>query len=261
MLDREGRFLARIKTRGIIESKENHIPQFVAELDILQGLAADGAWEDWSGQGAYITAYLSLAKIDGSMNKSQIDSLKDALGWNGQSLEDLASGPINETVQIETRFDTYKNHTRLKVAWINPADWDGVRVEVLDTAGLRAMNARWGAKLRACAGPVKPAAPAAPGAKAPAPAPAPKQGPSAPARPAPAPARPAAPAQAPAAPAATRDQAWEAFLGKCAGDEAKAGDEFWSAFEHFFPGSDEKKATGEMWHIMLTRGVERILPF
>lgn len=113
-----------------------------------------------------ITGYFYIVKKDGTLNDRQIQSIKDALGWDGVSFANLASGDWSGTqVQITVGSEVYEGKKRLKVQWLNHRDYEGGGgVGQTDPQIVSSLDTRFGSALRATAGTAKPAAPATNGA-------------------------------------------------------------------------------------------------
>jgi hypothetical protein len=121
-------------------------------------------WEDWSAYDLEKTGYFYLAKKNGKPNEPCLRSLREALGWDGVDLESLQHTDWSQrVVQITTGFEEFNGEQRLKIQFLNPENWGGAQVKPLDATAIKALNAKWGPRLRSVApkGAAKPAAPVA----------------------------------------------------------------------------------------------------
>lgn len=170
-LDREGRFKA--KPYEWMVKEVNDKPMFEVYYRITQMLV-DGQWEDWSQYDMTQQAAYWLFKSDGSVNNHAHKCLQECFGWSGRALEDLDSNDWSQVeVQLTCAFETYNNKEKLVAKYTNPGD--SVPSTRVSAEKLKSMDATWGAKLRAAAGPAKP-----PSKPAPAKGPEPLRGPAAP---------------------------------------------------------------------------------
>lgn len=158
----EGRYIAQPIEWTVEESGDNRIPTFVCKFDLLQVLQNEG-WNDVSDQ--QIIGYFFIFKKDGTINTNTVDSLKAALGWDGRGISSLADGEWSHTeVQLTIGSEEYKGKTQMRVKYINPRDWTPTGLEK-DPQVVQSLEAKYGAKLRALAGPASaPTAPSKPAA-------------------------------------------------------------------------------------------------
>lgn len=150
--DREGRFKATMIEQSIVE-KDSGVVQLAAKFAVFQ-LLVDGAWIDIPQQDEF--GYFNLILTDGSPADRNIENLCAAIGWNGHDLAQLqgtdwSQRPVQLTVKhkpARTVGDkTYE--ARFEIAFINPEDWEGAKLEKLPEAGIKALTAKFGGKLRA----------------------------------------------------------------------------------------------------------------
>ncbi|MCH9057260.1 MAG: hypothetical protein IIB55_01390 [Planctomycetes bacterium] len=176
MPDREGRWRAYPVEWSVQEIGDSKLCTLVMSFKMSQwyGVMNTGDpedWQDWTLYGEQIiTGYFFLEKKDRSPNEFAINSLKDALGWDGLDVTALQNADWSQVgVQLTLENDTYQGKTRLKVKWLNTWDSEGggQAIEKSDAPVLSAMQARLGSKLRAIAGPVSQNGPAPTGRPAP----------------------------------------------------------------------------------------------
>lgn len=143
-VERAGKYSGYLKSWRVERTKASNVPQFVAQCEchaVWDGVARK---EVPISPPQHITAFLPLIKKDKTANLSQIDALKDALGWDGKSFTSLNNGdyaakPMNFTVDESD----YNGKTTLKVGWIN-APFAPKETSADDLA---AMDAEFGAVL------------------------------------------------------------------------------------------------------------------
>lgn len=134
---------------------------------IITHQLVDNEWEDVADRGMTIIGNSYIVKKTGELNPHAIKSLRDALGWDGISFTVLANSDwsntqVQLTIEPETRTtDDGQTRTSMKVKWINHKDWTGGSIS-RDPAAIQSLEDKYGAMLRAEAGPAKPAAPAKP---------------------------------------------------------------------------------------------------
>jgi hypothetical protein len=258
--NREGRFRARILSRGIGDSKNGAL-QLAVGYAIDQELQG-GEWTDVSGEGMEITGYHYLVKTDGNLNTTTIESLKAAFGWDGADptvLDTMELAP-DHLVQITLKEEEYQGQSRIRVGFVDAADAQpGVRTASDDER--KAIRNKYGSKFRAHAGGTPAAAPkpTSAGPKKPAPAPAgPSAGPSAGPK-KPAPAKPKAAAAAAAT--STQDECWQLFFETTSPGhtEEQVQQQWWRLLAKLFPNKEPDALTPEDWGVV--KGQADQIPF
>lgn len=246
LLNRDGRFKARLIERGVGETGPNKLVTFTARFLVEQEYR-DGDWCDVTAENAEITGYFYLEKKDGSINTIAIDQLKAGLGWDGRDpfwLEDADLADL--LVQITVAMESYDGKTRAKVKWIDHADAEPTRgVQRAEGAARTAIANRLGPKLRANAG----------GSPRPAPVPtAPKPSPTAPRAPK---------APAPRANVATADEAWAVFNAAFPNENSPGERErqWFKMLAEMFPDRDLAELTADEWNRVAEEAPNRIVPF
>ena len=176
-IDRAGRFKARISEVGFSNKEGSEAVQWWAKCHAQEFFdEQQQQWVPWSEYDQGITAFLNIIKKDGTPNDSQIKNLIEALGWDGVDFAwlDTVENFSDKIVQITCEYQEYNGKTSLRVAWLNPENFEGVQLKKLDASQVKSLNARYGSMLRAIAPPKQAATAPAPGAaKAPAKAPPP----------------------------------------------------------------------------------------
>lgn len=241
LLNREGRFKARIIEHGVDETGPNKLVTFTARFQVEQEYRNDD-WSDIKTEKAEITGYFYLEKRDGSINTVAIEQLKASLGWDGRDPFWLQDTDFDDRlVQITVALESYDGKTRPKVKWLSHEDAEPTQgVARADGPARLAIGNRLGPKLRANAG----------GAPRPAPAPS---------TPKPAPPRP----PAPRASATTGDEAWAVFVGAFPAEVSAAERErqWFKILAELFPGKDVAQLTADEWKRVAEEALRRIVPF
>lgn len=173
-LDRPGRYKAKPVVVAL-EEKDTGTVQAKIAFAVHEYLNGD-TWEDWREYDVGISGYFNIIKKDGNPNEHTIKSLRESLGWDGVDLAALQDTDwTDKTVQITCSQEVYEGVTRLKVQWLNPENWEGAQAQPLDSAKVKSLAAKFGAKLRALAPKTSTAKPSAPPPSAPAPQSGPKK--------------------------------------------------------------------------------------
>jgi hypothetical protein len=153
-----GRYLARPINWTVEESGNDKLPTFVCSFDLFNFLGREG-WQEVSD--LQITGYFFLMKKDGAMNERTIKSLRDALGWDGRSINSLANSDwAGAEVQLVVGSEEYQGKTKIKVQFINPRDYEPGHIEK-DPVVIQSVATRIDMQLRALAGSAPAAKPAA----------------------------------------------------------------------------------------------------
>lgn len=248
LVNREGRFKARILESGVSETGNNHLTTFTARFGIEQELGGDRVWYDISAESLEITGYFYIEKRDGSLNTFTINALGESLGWDGRELFWLQDTDLSDRlVQITVALEEYDGKVRPKVKYINHEDAEPMQgVQKADQSQRTAITNRLGSKLRANAG------------GAPRPAPAPRT------------AKPDAPQTKPPVQAAantphtaTADEAWTAFIEACPGSmSADAREREWfRILGEMFTGKIADQLSAAEWQTFIDDGPRQIVPF
>ena len=257
---REGLFNAYPVQIGIDETGPNKLATCVINFKLYEELQQSGEWDDCSAENFYISGYFYMEKRDGSLNSVTIDSLKNALGWDGRDPFWLQEMDLSEhPVQVKLTFEQYNGKTRIKVQYLNPYGSTGSGgVTKADEGTRRSISNRLGSKLRAISGPAKPASKPAAAPKLP------------PAKPKSQP--PETPAEAPPSePASTSDEctmqeAWETFCAayEKLGPTGEAEDcerQWFAILGDLFPGKQPDELSPTEWAKMRDQGGALIIPF
>ena len=253
--NREGLFNAYPVEIGVDETGPNNLTTCIINFRLYEELQSSGEWADCADEKFEVTGYFYLEKKDGSLNSITIDSLKAALGWDGRDPFWLQDTDLSQhPVQVKLAFEEYNGKTRLKVQYLNPYGSTGSGgVTKADAPTRKSITNRLGSKLRALAGPAKPAVPPKlPPAK-----------PKAPATPAPTPA-PAAPAELAPSDECSMDAAWNEFIKRCDGekwDQEAVEKEWFRILAELFPGKQPDELSPAEWALMRDEGPAKIIPF
>jgi hypothetical protein len=237
-LNREGIFHANPVDIAVNETGQNNLATVVLQLAIIEE-KQDGEFVDIHDEQLTAAAYVYLERKDGSINEFFVNSLKEALGWDGRNVFWLQDNDLSDhPIQITTGFEDFNGKTRLKVQFVNPYGSEGRAVKKADGNVKRNITARIGSKLRAIGGGTS-----MPAAK-------PKT------------AKPTAKA-ATAVMTATADEAWKAFSEACKADwpQERREKEWFRILEVLFPGKDPNQFTPADWAVVIEKAPGEIVPF
>jgi hypothetical protein len=144
LLTKAGRYLASPEQWGI-KTEEGKCPQF--GMTFLVNSSLDG--EEQIEQGQRITGWWTLINTNGGANEITLKTMREALGWDGQSFSSLQGGDWTAMeVQIVVEPEEYKGKTTLKVRYMNPRDYAG-GLKSADPQAVQSLDAKYGAVLRA----------------------------------------------------------------------------------------------------------------
>jgi hypothetical protein len=149
-IDREGIFRANVMD---IEFKAPKEGSEAVNLNIKFAIteARIGTeWENWAEHGFECRGSACLVKKDGTVCNHGVETMRDALGWNG-SVADIESGTFKPwPCQIEVGPDAYRGEGHFEAKWINHFNSEGgsgmKKATPDDTKGF---NAQHGAAMRA----------------------------------------------------------------------------------------------------------------
>lgn len=156
-IDRIGNFRGYAIDSGIGETK-NGYPQWVASLQAAEYYDEDTEqWIDWSQYAeSEITAYCVLFGGDGNPTLTA-KQLQKALGWSGQSLQELNSDYSQTLIQFRVEERTYRDNTSLQATWIDHADAEpGRTINKLEAEDVKKLDSKYAAALRKLGGGPKP---------------------------------------------------------------------------------------------------------
>lgn len=153
-LDREGIFKARPVAWFIRQSENTQSVAVVIEYLVTAQLV-DGDWLDWTQYEPHkVWGNHFVVKRDGSANVSTVKQLAEAIGWRGSLKQITDETPPDCIVQVAVKPNVYEGKTTYRVEWVNPEDYvptgGGASTDAVDKLELR-----FGALLRAAAGPAK----------------------------------------------------------------------------------------------------------
>lgn len=151
--DREGTFKADIIEYGLKEHESGAV-----SLNIQCALGElwdrdNKVWDEWAQHDMRAFGSLNLVKKDGTLNQTQIKSLVEATGWNGDfaAIANCTWQPLR--CQVQTKRNEYEGNVSFRVNWVNPVDAEpGSGLSNIDPDKAKALNARFGGNIRALAG-------------------------------------------------------------------------------------------------------------
>lgn len=149
-LDRPGIFKAR-PFGWFVRTFEGSQAVAISIEFIISAQLNDSEWEDWSGYEEHsIIGDFFIVKKDGTININMVERLIESIGWDAD-LQSIQSDPPGVTVQITVGEEKYQGRTRLKVQWLNPADYSP-RPQAAPPDQIQQLQSRFGSLLRAAAG-------------------------------------------------------------------------------------------------------------
>jgi hypothetical protein len=110
-------------------------------------------WDDWRQYDLETDGCIWVIKKDGTINKVSAENLMRAAGWDG-NLESVARTQWQpKPVQVKVQTDDYNDTTRYRIAFVNEYDRvPSARIGNIDPEKAKALQAKYGAPLRALAG-------------------------------------------------------------------------------------------------------------
>jgi len=160
-IDREGVFQGIITEYGLREKSETGTLAVAikAQLDAMWN--GEG-WDDWKEFEMEASGFLYIIKKDGQPNTGQVESLVRHAGWDG-ALKSLIDGTWQPTpCQFTIKANEYQGKTDYRIDFINELNRVPGQMSNVTDDKLKALEAKFGAPLRAIAGSAKRnAAPAA----------------------------------------------------------------------------------------------------
>jgi hypothetical protein len=261
LVNREGRFKARIEDCSVSETGDCNLFTFTARFILVEEYhEAESEWYDISANGEGVVGYFYLEKKGqfepgsnskrrpNELNTFAIAALKDALGWDGCDIFALQNADYSSTVvQLVIVIDTYNNRSRPKVKYINAENSEPASgVQRANDATLQMISNRIGSKLRANAG----------GTPRPAPTPTTP-------RPAAPPVAPPKAATTPPPRAATMDEAWGLFVAAWPANlpDDDRERQWFRILAELFPGKAVESLAAADWQRFADEGLARIVPF
>jgi hypothetical protein len=275
-ISQPGSYRGTVIDRGLSNSSGGHLQLEITMQATEKYDEENQVWTPFDFEDSEAQAYMNLITGKEKENSVNCRQIMRALGWDGMAFSTLnnADAPLATHIQWRMGMETYNEVERCKVQAIDAYDAaPGRKVEKLDVAAARAVDAKYAAILKNLGGgpkpksaPKPPAPPTAPVAQppftpdptpsptgTPMPTPSPTPSPSAsvetPAKRGRKPAVPKAPATPPppavAAPAMTQAEAWDNYTQKATGKTDMEITNTWTATVKEKYGSDE--AVGEDW--------------
>jgi hypothetical protein len=190
MIDRIGRFRGTIREYYLTPSAKADSKSVGLFLEFLVEECWDTeskSWVDWRDSDVVANGWKYIIGRDGQLSTRAVEEVIEATGWDGNIRSIAEAKWTPAPCQFTITEEEYNGEKRYKLGFLNPWDSEGPsgggRV---DLAGVKALEAQYGAQLRALAASKKRNASPAPAGK-----------PSSP--------KPAAPPVPPAATSATAD--------------------------------------------------------
>jgi len=191
-----GSYRGLVLDRGISNSSGGHLQMSITMQATEKYDEENQVWTPFNYEDSEAQAYLNLITSKEKENAINCRQIMRAFGWDGMAFSALNDPDSKLATQIQWRMgtETYEGVERVKVQAIDAHDAaPGRKVEKLDAAAMRAMDAKYAAVLKNLGGgpkpksarPVAPVAQPDPTATASAPVPAPTTTPTSPSDPAP----------------------------------------------------------------------------
>lgn len=151
-VDREGTFRGQIISYALQEAKSGALAvQITARLDEFWN---GEEWDDWREYDVDAQGYIWIIKKDGSEHQSQVTALVEHAGWDAYipaiATSQWQPTPCQFVVGSEPPND-YHADTQFRINWINGYDAKPTGGNV-DADRAKALQDRYGARLRALAG-------------------------------------------------------------------------------------------------------------
>lgn len=153
-VDRKGQFRGQILDYGLQKVDSGAVG---VRLHVRLDAFWNGeAWDDWSGANVDAWGTLWIVKKDGTVNNNSVDSLVKYAGWDG-SLKSIVENTWEPTpCQVSISEEEYKGEMQYRIAYVNDLErTPGANVGNVTSDDLKALEARFGASLRAVAGNAK----------------------------------------------------------------------------------------------------------
>ncbi len=156
-VDRKGNFRAEIKEYGL-QKKDSGAVGVRMKFHILECWNPEGeVWDDWREHNveAWGTSWI-IKKDNGGVNNNAVEALVKHTGWDGSLASIVNSTWAPTPCQVSTEANTYNGATTYPVNFINAYDQvPGANVGNVTSDGLKELEARFGAPLRAVVGNAK----------------------------------------------------------------------------------------------------------
>lgn len=127
VIDHDGRFRAQVVSYGLDIKEGRSSKGFWCKYALVsEWLDREKRWHDLTGLDT-AEGVIWFVKANGEKNDRAIETLKHALGWDGQAASlngETEWKPADCQVIVEK--ETYNNKTRMKVQWVNPWEGDGI---------------------------------------------------------------------------------------------------------------------------------------
>jgi hypothetical protein len=151
-IDREGDFQIQIREAGVQKYDSGATAIAVIANVLAQFNHETGEWDDWSQYDVVARGYLNIIKKDGTINKSQVESLCKHAGWNG-SLAMIAEGEWKPTpCSCNIEANEYKDQVSYRIGFINAFDRVPGGLGTMKPEDAKSLDAQFGSAMRAIAG-------------------------------------------------------------------------------------------------------------
>lgn len=170
-VDRTGSFLATEIDRALSTTAKQSLPQLVIKMQLVHWFdinkGENGDWEDFSAYDMETVGYFTLVfnGKQGPETSLSYDQLMKVYGWDGKDFQTLATMPAPDMflVRVEDNDPDYADKTPYVVQWIDTKDADPRGgLKKLDVAGVKDLQAQFGALLNKAGKTAPPASAKAP---------------------------------------------------------------------------------------------------
>ena len=152
-VDRTGSYLATEIDRALSFTAKQDLPQLVIKMRLVHWYDPNkDIWEDFSGYGMETVGYFVLVfnGKKGQETSLSYDQLMKVYGWDGKDFQTLTEMPAPEMflVRVEDNDPDFADKNPYVVQWIDEKDADPRGgLKKLDTAGVKDLQAKFGALL------------------------------------------------------------------------------------------------------------------
>lgn len=155
MIDRIGRFRGQIREYYLTPSTKAESKSVGLFLEFLVEECWDPeakSWVDWRGSDVIANGWKYIIGRDGQLSTRAVEEVIEATGWDGNIRSIAEAKWTPAPCQFTITEEEYNGEKRYKLGFLNPWDSEGQsgggRV---DQAGVKALEAQYGAQLRALA--------------------------------------------------------------------------------------------------------------
>lgn len=153
-VERAGRYKGRILEHRVTRTSKAGLPQYEAKLEVFALYDRSARTYNPINPPQHINAFILLFRGDKSVIENQVDNLKEALGWDGQSLKALSAMKVDGkevSVTVEVNEGVNAEKYPFRVAFINPvySGNGGGSSRALPEGDLEALDREFGVALKA----------------------------------------------------------------------------------------------------------------